>query len=227
MLFIALGLAALFVVANRRAALALAAPSVEVTRRTWLAGAGIAGWMALFSVAAGSGALSRFDARPPLLNLMMLLVLGGALFFARSRAGSDLVDGLPLSALVGFQAFRLPLELVMHEAARAGVMPTQMSFSGWNFDIVTGITACILAPLIAKGRAPRWLVVAWNAVGAILLAIIVGVAVSSTPLFHAFGDGAAINTFVAYLPFVFLPAVMVAFAIVGHVLVARWLLRHP
>lgn len=125
-----------------------------------------------------------------------------------------------------FQAFRLPLELVMHEAARAGVMPPQMSFSGWNFDIVTGITACLLAPLIASGKAPRALIVTWNALGAILLTIIVSIAVASTPVFHAFGDG-AMNTFIAYLPFVFLPAVMVACALVGHVLVARWLLRHP
>ncbi|MDX1982954.1 MAG: hypothetical protein SFV51_21975 [Bryobacteraceae bacterium] len=39
----------------------------------------------------------------------------------------------------------LPLELVMHHAAAEGRMPVQMSYSGWNFDIVTGITAIPVA----------------------------------------------------------------------------------
>jgi hypothetical protein len=43
-----------------------------------------------------------------------------------TRTAAPLVR-LPLAALVGFQAFRLPLELVMHEAARAGVMPSLLS----------------------------------------------------------------------------------------------------
>ena len=44
MLFIALALAALFVLANRQAAVALGAPPAEVARRTWLAGDGRKSW---------------------------------------------------------------------------------------------------------------------------------------------------------------------------------------
>ena len=225
MLLIALALAALFIAAFRRAAVVRGVSRGVVARRTLLAAVGIGLWMAFFAAAAGSGLLARFDARPPPLNLMMIIVVVGAIAFASSRAASELVDNLPLWALIGFQAFRLPLELVMHEAARAGVMPPQMSFTGWNFDIVTGISACVLAPLVATGRAPRALVVAWNALGSALLAIIVAIAAASTPLVHAFGDDAVV-TFVAYVPFVFLPAVMVAIAIADHILVARWLWRH-
>jgi hypothetical protein len=192
----------------------------DVGRRTALTALGVGAWLVLFGGAAGSGMLARFDAKPPPFMLAMVLVLVGAVTFARSRWATPLVRGIPLWGLIGFQAFRLPLELVMHEAARAGVMPNQMSFSGWNFDIVTGITACVLAPLVATGRAPRALIWGWNILGCALLATIVSIAIVSTPKIHAFGPD-ALNTWVAYVPFVYLPAVMVASALVGHVLVFR------
>jgi hypothetical protein len=226
MIVIALSLAIAFVWASRLGAIAAGMTREEVARRTWSSLAGVATWLGLFSAAAASGVLARFDARPPPFNLMFLLVLAGALLFARSRAATALVDGVPIAALVGFQGFRLPLELVMHEAARAGIMPPQMSYGGRNFDIVTGASAIVVAVLLRNGAIPRGAAVAWNALGALLLANVVTIAVLSTPMFHVFGPD-ALNTWVAYFPFVLLPTVMVPAAIVGHVLVARWLLRHP
>jgi len=214
---IALALAVLFVVALRAAG-----------RSTALATIGAAVWLALFGGAAASGVLQRFDQRPPPLVLALVVILAGAVAFSRSRAGAAVATRLPLAALVGAQAFRLPLELVMHEAAKAGVMPAQMSFSldgsGWNFDIVTGATAIVVAALAATGRASRGLLLAWNALGTALLAVIMTIGIASTPIVHAFGDGAALNTWVAYFPFVWLPSVMVAFALTGHLLLWRRLL---
>jgi hypothetical protein len=113
----------------------------------------------------------------------------------------------------------------MHGAARAGVMPVQMSFEGRNFDVVTGASAAVVAALLLADRAPRWLVVAWNGLGAALLANIVVIAVASTPLVHAFGtDPAALDSWVATAPFVWLPTVFVTCAIAGHIIIARRLL---
>jgi hypothetical protein len=127
--------------------------------------------------------------------------------------------------LVGAQGFRLPLELVMHRAAHDGLMPVQMSFAGYNFDIVTGATAIALGLWMWWGEVPRAVVVAWNALGIGLLAGIVVIAVASTPALHAFGrEPSALNTFVAYVPFVWLPSVLVVGAIVGHIAITRRLL---
>jgi hypothetical protein len=179
-------------------------------------------WMAAAAVAAGSGALQDFARRPPPLMLAMLASVGAALALALSPIGARFVRGLPMAALVAAQGFRLPLELCMHRAAREGVMPVQMSFAGLNFDILTGASALVIAALLATGRAPRALVVAWNAAGALLLANISAVAVASTPLFHAFGTAPErLNTFVTELPFVWLPTVLVPVALAGHVIVAR------
>jgi hypothetical protein len=198
----------------------------RVTRRIAVrASAGVAGWMGLTATAAASGVLARVDLLPPPIMALFLglFAVSGAVGF--TRAGERLARGLPLAALVGVQGFRLPLELVMHQAAREGVMPVQMSFSGWNFDIVTGVTAIVLAVLLGLGLAPRGLVIAWNALGVALLGAIIGLAFASTPMIHAFGkDRAALNTFVAHAPFVWLPTVLVVAALAGHIVIARRLI---
>ena len=95
--------------------------------------------------------LGRFDLTPPPFVVLLLVTLLVCVYFGLSRIGATLA-AVPLAWLVGLQAFRFPLELVMHRAAVEGVMPEQMSYTGWNFDILTGITALLLAPAIAFGR---------------------------------------------------------------------------
>ena len=222
---LAIAVAILFVIGNRVASRRLGDDPRVANRIAARALAGVVAWMALTGCAAASGVLARFDVRPPPIAALFLAVFAVSSAIGFTRAGDRLARGLPLTALVGVQGFRLPLELVMHQAARDGLMPAQMSFSGWNFDVVTGATAIALAVLIGLGRAPRGLVVAWNAMGIALLAVILGLALASTPTIHAFGqDARAVNTFVAYLPFVWLPAVLVVAAIVGHIVITRKLL---
>jgi hypothetical protein len=201
------------------------APRAPRVAPRWLAAVAVAGaWMLAWALVARTGALLRFDHRPPPMLFMMVATLAAGVAVGASPLGARL-SRLPLAALVGFQAFRLPLELVMDRAAHAGVMPVQMSFEGWNFDIVTGGSALVVAALLLADRAPRALVVAWNVLGVALLANIVAIAIASTPLVHAFGTApAALNTWIGTAPFVWLPTVFVSLAIAGHIVVTRRLL---
>jgi hypothetical protein len=168
--------------------------------------------------------LAKFDtAVAPFLPLTAGCIALWAII-AASRVGRA-VAALPLAALIAFHAFRLPLELMMHAAASAGVMPRQMSYSGWNFDIVTGVTALLVAPLAAFGGVTRSALLVWNALGSVLLLVIVVVAVASSPPWLAFGAEQA-NTWVAYAPFVWLPTVLVPAAAAGHIVLWRRLLQH-
>ena len=177
-------------------------------------------WLLVTALIADSGVLRRFDAIPPPFALLALSVAVIGIGVAWSPLGSLLVRGLPLWALVGFQVFRFPLELLMHRAYVEGVMPIQMSYSGQNFDIVTGITAGALGLWLGRREVPRWVVAAWNALGLVLLVNIVTIAIVSTPVFAAFGKD-RLNVFVTYFPFVWLPAILVTAALMGHVLVWR------
>lgn len=177
-------------------------------------------WAGLSLGLAQSGVLARFESRPPPLLLFLLLSLGGTVALACSRFGERLYLGLPLWALVGFQAFRLPVELVLHRAASDGIMPVEMSFSGYNFDIVSGTSALFVAAALALGWAGVRTTLIWNVASLLLLGNIVAIAIAATPTFHAFGPE-HLNVWVTRPPYVLLPAVLVMAAVFGHVLVFR------
>ena len=189
-------------------------------RAAGLAGLATAAWLAVTWQVAASGVLHQWERTPP--PFAMLMIVGGvlAVLLTATPFGGRLARTVPLWSLVAVQAFRLPLELAMHAMAERGVMPEQMSYTGRNFDIVTGITALVVAPLVARGIGGRRLVAAWNVLGLGLLLNVVVVAVRSTPMFRAFGDD-ALNTWVADPPYVWLPAMLVLAALAGHLLVFR------
>lgn len=189
-------------------------------------GVGALLWLGLSAALAKSGVLTRVDGTPPPFALIAVPTLLLPVLVALSPIGKALGSQASLAWLVGFQGFRFPLELVMHQAAVEGTMPPQMTYTGANFDIVTGITALALGLWLAYGQPPTWIVQAWNAMGTVLLLTIITVAIVSLPRFHLFGaDPAHLNTWVAYFPFVWLPAGLVASAWLGHLLLWRRLLQ--
>lgn len=181
---------------------------------------GVVGWMAITAGIAATGALREWDRDPQPLRLLLVGIGALAAAITLSPLGRRLADHLPLWSLVALQAFRLPLELAMHGMYERGIMPVQMSYSGRNFDILTGATAIIVAVLIAIGRGGRALITVWNVIGLILLVNIVAVAVLSTPRFHYFGHE-QVNVWITYPPFVWLPAVMVLTALAAHLSIFR------
>jgi hypothetical protein len=182
--------------------------------------AGVALWMAITSAAAASGWL-EFGPFPPPIAFLLIPMFIGVVALARSSIGQRLATGIPLAALVGIHAFRLPLELIMHRAYSEGVMPVQMSYSGFNFDILTGIGAIVVATLLLLGRMPIRGVKIWNWGGSLLLLNIVVIALLSTPTpLRVFPQEPA-NVWIVDAPFIWLPSLFVAYALLGHLLVFR------
>jgi hypothetical protein len=175
-------------------------------------------WMGATWMVASTGVLRQWDAVPPPLALMLVAILALGLGIAFSPFGSRIVTTVPLWVLVAVQAFRFPLELAMHAMYERGIMPEQMSYSGYNFDIFTGVSALAVAWAVRTGQ--RRLARAWNVVGLLLLANILTIALISTPLVRYFGED-KLNIWVTYPPFVWLPSVMVLAAWTGHLLVFR------
>src|SRR5437868_3665085 len=77
-------------------------------------------WLGATASLARAGVLTHWDARPPPFMPLVIAGLVAALWLGLSKGGAQVARGTPLWALVGLQAFRLPLELVMHEAAAEG-----------------------------------------------------------------------------------------------------------
>ena len=185
-----------------------------------LAALGTALWMGFTGTLAASGRLT-FGPMPPPVGILFVAIIVLGLVLGLSRVGERLALGLPLAVLVGVQGFRFPLELLMHRAYTEGVMPEQMSYSGWNFDIVTGITAIVVAGMLLAGRMPLWGVRLWNWLGFLLLINIVTIACVSAPTpFRMFLNEPA-NVWITRAPFVWLPSVLVLTAFLGHIVVFR------
>ena len=64
------------------------------------------------------------------------------------------------------------------------------------------------------------MIAVWNVIGTVLLANILAIAIASMPMFHLFGVD-RLNVWVAELPFVWLPSVLVLTALAGHLLIFR------
>lgn len=216
---LALFLAALFAFAVNRAWTRDGAPRDVVTRSTTLAAAAAFGWLALTAGAAVLGWLHFTN--PPTMPLLIGTGFALAIAIGLSGVGKRLAGQLPLAALVGFQSFRIVVELLLHRAYLDGLMPIQMSYSGRNFDIVTGITAIPLALWLVRDGRPVRLVFLWNVMGLALLVNIMAVAMLSAPTPFRFFMNSPANVWVIFAPWVWLPTVMVMSALLGHLLTFR------
>ncbi len=177
-------------------------------------------WMGLTGALASSGLLFHFD--PPRIVALFALTLGVVAWSWRARWGEAL-SGLPLGLLVGFQCFRIVVEIGIHQAALEGIAPRVMTWEGQNLDIVTGVSALLLAPFAS--RLPSWVLRGWNAICAGILVVVLVTAVLATPGPLRLIETQPSNAWVSTFPFVWLPTVLVLVALVGHVVLARRLAR--
>jgi hypothetical protein len=191
----------------------------RIGRQTALAALATIVWLAVTHAAASAGLL-HFSP-PATMMVVFVAVFAIAIGFALSPVGRRIALQLPLAALVGFQAFRVIVELLLHRAYAEGLMPIQMSYSGRNFDIVSGVTALGVALWLAAGGRSARVVFAWNTLSVGLLVNILGIALLSAPTpFRVFMNEPS-NVWITQAPWVWLPAVMVLAAIAGHALVYR------
>lgn len=180
------------------------------------------GWLVVPGLLAARGTLDRWSPMPapPLVvtGLLTLATLGLAL----SPFGARVAQRFTLAALVGYQFFRVPLELLLNRLAHEGLVPAAMTFHGRNFDIVSGILAALVAMYWLGGGRSRAAVAVWNVIGLLLLANVVILAVRLTP---AFGAAEPANLLPGLFPWVWLPTFLVQAALFGHVVVFRALAR--
>lgn len=180
---------------------------------------GTGAWIGLLAALVASGRLEALPLRgfPLFFGGVLVVSLGAGL----SPLGRRFADTVPLTALVAFQAFRFPLELVLHDWARQGTIPSTMTWTGQNFDIVTGVVALLAAPFVARRRGAAWGV---NVVGVLLLLNVIRVAVMSSPLPFAWGQQPPL-LLALHLPYALIGPVCVGGALFGHVVLTRALWR--
>jgi hypothetical protein len=179
-------------------------------------------WIFFQAVFALGGFYQNTQTVPPRLFLFAVLpaiLLIIALFvFARK----SFIEPLPLKILTLLHVIRIPVELILHQLYEHKQIPQIMTYEGWNFDILSGITAPIVFWLAFRGgKTNRPLLIIWN-IGALLLLInIVTIAILSvaSPVQRfAFEQP---NRGVLYFPFIWLAAIVVPIVLFSH-LASLW-----
>jgi hypothetical protein len=185
--------------------------------------AGLIVWTSFVSFWSISGRMGNFKIFPvnmiPILAVPLITILA----FTFSKAGKEILIHIPAENIIKLQAFRFFVELLLLVLYLENQAPVQMTFDGRNWDILSGITAPIVALLIVKGKISKTGLIIWNLACLGLLVNIVTVAILSmpTPLQTFMNEPS--NTIVTQFPVSWLPALLVPLAYGLHFLSLRQL----
>jgi hypothetical protein len=188
----------------------------KATRSRLLTGMAIA-WMAIQSIPGIAGFYTATDSVPPRFLLLIAPPLIGIVLLFALPAGRKLVAGFDQKWLTWLSVVRIPVEIVLLWLFLHQTIPQLMTFEGRNFDVLSGLTA----PLIAyygyhQRRLSRGILLAWNFICLGLLLNIVINAVLAAPFpFQQFAFDQP-NIAVLYFPFIWLPCFIVPAVLLSH-----------
>lgn len=188
---------------------------------------GLVIWAILQSVLAYLGVYQNTEAIPPRIMLFgifpTLLFMLGTFFTKRGKA---FIESIDLKTLTYFHSIRIPVEIVLSLLFHYGAMSVYATFEGTNFDILSGLSAPIVAYLAFKtGKQNRKLLLAWNIICLLLLLNVLVTAVFAFP--SPFQKLAFDQPNIAplYFPFNLLPTLVVPLVMFGHFIAIKRLLK--
>ncbi|OJJ14191.1 hypothetical protein BKI52_43760 [marine bacterium AO1-C] len=171
-------------------------------------------WGAIVSILSYVGFYQKLDVFPPRIILVLIPVTLYVIYFYRKIS----ITPAKIPYLLAIHGLRLPVELVLYSLFTMGQVPVVMTFSGWNYDILVGITALILLAytLSTKKQFQRQFFLVWNVLGILFLSTIVIIAILSIPLpIQQFGLKQP-NMAVLRFPYALLPAIVVPIVLLSH-----------
>lgn len=169
----------------------------------------------------------HIDTVPPPFALAVLPIILAIAFLFITAKGRVFIDEMSLKRLTILHIVRIPVELVLLWLFMYKVVPRVMTFEGYNFDILAGISAPFIfyANFMRRGGFNKKLLVAWNIICIALLANIVIIAVLSAPFpFQQLAFDQP-NIAVLHFPFIWLPSCVVPLVLFSHLASIRQLLK--
>jgi hypothetical protein len=174
-------------------------------------------WMAFVTVWSLSGIMADFSRFP----LNFFPVIGPALItpiiLLFSKNWNEVLRNIPAVNFIRLQHFRVFVELLLWALFAASVLPVQMTFEGRNLDVLTGLTAPVIAWFAVRNKISKTGLVVWNVICLGILINIIAIAILSTPSpIRVFMNEPA-NTIVTIFPVSLLPGFLAPFAFALHV----------
>jgi hypothetical protein len=182
-------------------------------------------WLVVQSIIANSKFYTQTQSLPPRFLLLVVPPLLLILILFVTAKSKAFIDRFDTTWLTGLHIVRIPVEIVLFWLFVQQQIPQLMTFEGRNFDILSGLTA----PLVAyfgyyKQKLNTAILLAWNFLCLALLINIVANAVLAAPFpFQQFAFEQP-NVAVLYFPFALLPAFIVPAVLFAHLVCIRQLL---
>lgn len=173
-------------------------------------------WIIIVALLSWTGFFKNTTAMPP---RILLVIIPAVIFVIYSFKKIELA-GLRRNYLIGLHIVRIPVELVLFQLYLQEKIPVIMTFAGWNFDILMGVSAAIILgwTIVMGKEIGQNLFRLWNIIGIVFLVIIVGTAILSAPSpiqQLAFDQP---NLAILQFPYTLLPAIVVPVVLLSHLL---------
>lgn len=173
-------------------------------------------WLTLTGLLGREGFFENNIAVPPTIFLVIVGGIALSFFFYKLALKQE----LNMRLLLLIHVLRIPVELSLYQLFLMEELPLIMTFKGWNYDIVMGVSALLMflyLLLSPAGIKRKWLRL-WNRLGLMFLTFIVLIALLSAPLpFQQLAFDQP-NIAVQKFPYLFLPAFIVPIVYASHFL---------
>lgn len=179
-------------------------------------------WLLIQGLIASSGFYHQTKTIPPRFLLMVLPPILTILTLFYSNKAKQFLLEIDLKYLYAIHIIRIPVELVLYLLFIQKQVPEIMTFSGWNYDILSGISAIFVCyfGIIKKKIKVSYLLI-WNFICLGFLINIVTIAVLSAPFpFQRLAFDQP-NIAVLDFPINFLPAFVVPIVLFAHVVAIK------
>jgi len=184
-------------------------------------------WLVITGILSFNDVFQKTDSFPPRLMIAMAPPLVLIIVLLTTKPGTRFTDSLSLSKLTLVHIVRLPVEIILFLLASHKLVPELMTFTGRNFDIVSGLTAPVVYFLCFRDHTLKHkkILLAWNFIClGLLLNIVVNALLSAPFPIQRFAFDQP-NVAVLYFPFTWLPCFIVVLVLFSQLAAIRQLLR--
>lgn len=174
----------------------------------------IIGWSVLICVLAYNGVYhytvgDKYSTFP--------LVMAPPAFFIYYLIKNKFYENRDIRWSTAIHIVRFPVELLLFELATRELLPMEMTFKGWNFDIIPGITSILLLLWMKFRRVNKKILLGWNILGLILILFILTNGFLSQELLYKNFGYTVPNIAITYFPTILLGGVIVPMVIYTHI----------
>lgn len=186
---------------------------------------GISIWMIIVAILGLAGFYQKSGTLPPRFVLLIAPTILFVLFLFTQKKSRNFIDQLSLKWLTLLHIVRIPVEFILYAVFLEGLIPDLMTFDGYNYDIISGITAPIIYYWVfVKKKVGRKGLLIWNflCLGLLINILTIAALSAKSPFQQLAFDQPNIG--VTYFPFVWLPAVIVPIVLLSHLASIRQLI---